>query len=356
MTSLLSQFYRLLLVFLFYLASFSHNPLHAHEIRPAYLKLKQVSNQNTSIQDLLLFELTWKQPLTSGKRLKISPKLPDQCNYLDPINMNKESSQTIQLVTANAAIMHSKLSCPTNAFQQPISIWGLSSTLTDVLVIVELSNGSELTQLLTPSNPNLWIDIALKETLSKNIFNDYLIIGFNHFLSGIDHVLFVFLLVVLVKKLKQLFITITAFTLAHSLTLGASALGWIHVSSAPIEAIIVLSIVFLAWQASFSHQIKPNEQKTPWLIAFIFGLLHGFGFSTALTALDIEEGAILPALLWFNLGVELGQVLMILVISSSMLVINRLRIQLPLWLKQVPVYAVGSIACFWFIQRTVLIL
>ena len=173
-------------------------------------------------------------------------------------------------------------------------------------------------------------------------------------MRGIDHLLFVLALLILVKGVRTLIWTITAFTAAHSLTLAAAALGFIQVPQAPVEAVIALSIVFVASEIAHVSQGHPSlTQRKPWIVAFVFGLLHGFGFAGALNEIGLPEQSIPLALLLFNVGVELGQLGFIGVVLLIYAILNRYTFKLPHWANQVPAYLIGTVAAFWTIERTV---
>jgi hydrogenase/urease accessory protein HupE len=181
----------------------------------------------------------------------------------------------------------------------------------------------------------------------------YLKLGIEHIFSGIDHLLFVLGLVLIVGPGGRLVKTITAFTLAHSITLGAATLGWVQVPQAPVEAAIALSILFLA--AELAHRQRGRSGLTaqyPWLVALTFGLLHGFGFAGALTEVGLPSQDIPPALLFFNLGVEIGQLAFVFTVLVVQVGIKRLSAGYqPRWLTSVPAYGIGIMASFWCFQR-----
>jgi hydrogenase/urease accessory protein HupE len=184
----------------------------------------------------------------------------------------------------------------------------------------------------------------------------YLILGVEHILLGIDHLLFVLALLILVKGTRRLLATVTAFTVAHSLTLAGATLGFVHMPGPPVEAAIALSIVFVAAEIMHSRQGKAGlTERFPWVVAFSFGLLHGFGFASALSDVGLPQAAIPIALLFFNVGVELGQLLFIasvfVVIALARRVMRRSRVWQPAWAWRIPPYAIGSVAMFWVIQR-----
>ena len=234
-----------------------------------------------------------------------------------------------------------------------IRIEGLQSTLTDVLVRLERLDGVTLTFSVTPSSPMFVIEA---EPGHRDVARTYLVMGVEHILRGVDHLLFVLALVILVKGGKRLFWTITAFTGAHSLTLAAATLGWVHVPPPPVEASIALSIVFLASEIVQTRAGRPGlTYRQPWIVAFAFGLLHGLGFAGALSAIGLPANAIPVALLFFNVGVEIGQLLFITTVLGLIVIGRRLVRGIPWrqpeWLWRVPPYAIGGVAMFWVIQR-----
>jgi hydrogenase/urease accessory protein HupE len=184
----------------------------------------------------------------------------------------------------------------------------------------------------------------------------YLRLGTEHIWGGIDHLLFILALLIVVKGTRRLVATVTAFTLAHSLTLAAATLGFVHVPQAPIEAAIALSIVFVACEIVHSRQNRPGlTERWPWLVAFAFGLLHGFGFASALNEVGLPQNAIPVALLFFNLGVEVGQLLFIAAVLAVIALTRKLArsftVSPPRWAWRLPPYAIGGVAAFWLIQR-----
>jgi hydrogenase/urease accessory protein HupE len=173
-------------------------------------------------------------------------------------------------------------------------------------------------------------------------------------LGGIDHLLFVLALLILVTNTRTLIWTITAFTAAHSLTLAAATLGLVQVPQAPVEAVIALSIMFVASEIVHVSQGRPGlTQRRPWIVAFVFGLLHGFGFAGALNEIGLPEQSIPLALLLFNVGVELGQLGFIGAVLLTYAILNNYVHKLPQWANQIPAYLIGSVAAYWTIERTV---
>ena len=184
----------------------------------------------------------------------------------------------------------------------------------------------------------------------------YLWLGMEHLLEGYDHILFIIGLVLLVRRPLLLFKVVTSFTVAHSITLALATFGAVSLAQAPVEALIALSIVFLAVELVQPGSTPSIMRRFPWAITFVFGLLHGFGFAGALTEIGLPEEAAILALLLFNVGVELGQLLIVAVMLILLLVIARLPLALPAVVKRLPAYAIGTTAAFWFIERSFTVL
>jgi len=205
--------------------------------------------------------------------------------------------------------------------------------------------------MIKPSNPTYIIPIKPDRW---STIKTYLVLGFEHILLGIDHLLFVLALLLITVGFKKLIKTITAFTVAHSITLSLATLGVMGLPSAPVEAVIALSIVFLA--VELYHYYKGKEGLTvryPWVVAFTFGLLHGFGFAGALSDVGLPQTDIPAALLFFNVGVELGQIAFVLVVMAIIWMLMKLKKDWPKKVKLIPVYAIGSMASFWLIERII---
>jgi hydrogenase/urease accessory protein HupE len=226
-----------------------------------------------------------------------------------------------------------------------VAVHGLQTTMVDVLVRVAFVDGRVVTRLLRPEAPSF----VLGKADAGPPAGGYFVLGVEHILLGIDHLLFVLALVLIVRGAGPLVKTITAFTVAHSITLGLATLGVVHVPSAPVEAVIALSIVFVA-----SEILRRGErgltERAPWLVAGSFGLLHGFGFAGALSQVGLPLNDIPLALLFFNLGVEAGQLAFVAVTLGVIPSLSRVR--LPEWAPLLPPYAIGGVAMFWVIQRT----
>jgi len=307
-------------------------PVHAHEVRPAYLELRQTEADT--------IDVLWKVPARGDLKLSIQARLPENCESLSVIASN---------MTGGAFTDRWKVTCPGGLTGGTIAIDGLSSTLTDALVRIERPDGTSQIARLTPTAPSFVVEAA---PTSYQIAATYLGLGVEHILLGIDHLLFVLALLLLVNGWRHLLATVTAFTLAHSITLAAATLGFVQVPQRPVEAVIALSIVFVAAELiRFRNGQVSLTQRWPWAIAFTFGLLHGFGFAGALSEIGLPEQAIPLALLFFNVGVELGQLLFIAVALVMGAVVRRVSVPWPTWAWRLPAYGIGALAAFWTIER-----
>jgi len=305
-------------------------PADAHEMRPAYLRIQQTAEEQ--------FETLWRVPAKGEMRLGIYLEMPESC---------KEKSEPLNWKDGSTFVEQGAYSCPGGLVGREIVISGLQLMLTDALARFERLDGTTQIARLTPSNNSF--TVTATESRGQVVWT-YLLLGIEHILSGIDHLLFVLALLLLVPNTRMLVWTITSFTLAHSLTLAAATMGWVNMSQQPIEAVIALSILFVAMEIVHWKQGRPGiTRRWPWLVAFTFGLLHGFGFAGALTEIGLPEHAVPLALLFFNLGVEAGQLLFI---ASVLLVWAFLKqFNWPVWAWRMPVYTIGSLAAFWTIDR-----
>ncbi len=309
-------------------------PASAHEVRPGYLELRQTGADT--------FDVLWKVPAKGNLRLGIYARLPENCEAV---------SEVVSTMRDGAYTDRWRVNCPGGLTGGTISIDGLSGTLTDTLARIEQSNGASQVVRLTPASPAF----VVKASPSwYTVAGTYLGLGADHILRGIDHLLFVLALLLLVETRRRLLAAVTAFTVAHSLTLAAATLGLVHVPQQPVEAIIALSIVFVAAEIVRSRSGQTSlTQEFPWAIAFTFGLLHGFGFAGALSEIGLPEQAIPVALLFFNLGVESGQLLFIAGALLLAALARPVATRSPTWAPQLPAYGIGAMAAFWTIERLV---
>ena len=305
----------------------------AHEVRPAYFELKETGEDT--------YDVLWKVPAKGGNlRLGIYVRFPDT---------TEELREHIGRFADDSYVERWSIRQPGGLEGQTVRFDGLRATMVDVIVRVERLDGATQVSRVGPSEPSLVVEAAPSRL---ELAGTYLVLGVEHILLGIDHLLFVLALTMLVKGRRRLIGTITAFTLAHSLTLAAATLGFVTVPGAPVEAVIALSIVFVA--AEIVHGQRGQEGLTaraPWIVALVFGLLHGFGFAGALHEVGLPDHAIPMALFLFNVGVEVGQLLFIAVVLGLLAVAHRLVENPPRWATSAPAYAIGGVAMFWTLQR-----
>ena len=304
----------------------------AHEFRPAYLELRELQPGE--------FSVLWKTPMRGDMRLALVPVFSAGVSTISPVASR---------ASGGAAIQTWKISSREPLRGQALGIQGLDATMTDALVRIEFADGTHWLHRLKPQAPAATIP---PRQSAGSVAGEYLRLGVEHILFGIDHLLFVLALVLVVVGWKRLLGTITAFTLAHSCTLVAAALGLVRLSGPPVEAVIALSIVFVAAEIVRGRAGRAGlTARAPWIVAFAFGLLHGFGFAGALSEVGLPQDHIPMALLFFNVGVELGQLLFIAAVLGLILLSRRLLFRLPGWSVLIPPYAIGSIAMFWVVQR-----
>lgn len=306
-------------------------PADADELRPGYLELTQKSPSR--------WHMVWKAPIRGGLATNAKPDLPKFCTVSPPRR---------ELVAA-AVVAVSEVRCAAPLAGQAVGLTGLDASFTDALVRIAPLGRPVQAARLTADAPTTQVQArAGRSQVAKTYFG----LGVEHILTGYDHLLFVLSLVLLLMGGWKIAKTVTAFTVAHSLTLIGTTLHLVSVPRQPVEVCIALSIVFLAVEIV---KAKPNmprlSERIPWLVAFAFGLLHGFGFAGALAEIGLPEGEIPVALLTFNLGVEVGQ---LIIVTAGLLVLTAIRRFAVARFRTVQIgaaYAIGSIAAFWMIER-----
>jgi len=346
----------------------------AHEVRPAFLELKERAKGE--------FDVLWKVPTRGGANIA-GEEIPHESIVNAPADPKTPATMpcgcpvpTLSELMRGILPIHPSLPTGTRSLTNPNSNWiegaqikrwtvgtgpegleggtiqvhGLSATMVDVLVRVELSDGRVVSTMLRPDSPSFVFSAKDAGPTVGNYFG----LGVEHILFGIDHLLFVLALILIVRGVGLLVKTITAFTIAHSITLGLATLGVVNVPSAPVEAVIALSIVFVAAEIVRTQRGQVGlTARAPWIVAFTFGLLHGFGFAGALGEVGLPSKEIPLALLLFNIGVEAGQLAFVVIVLAVIAVANRFRLpqMLPQWVRLAPPYAIGSLAMYWVIQR-----
>jgi hydrogenase/urease accessory protein HupE len=309
----------------------------AHEARPGFLDLRETGPGT--------YSFLWKKPTGGELEIQIAPVVPEGCRL---------ATSDRQQLTPGAMIVRGTLTCEGGLAGKTIAIAGLLSTITDVLVRLHHADGRFESHLLRPATPS--VTLGAITTAAERALG-YVQLGVQHILLGVDHLLFVLGLLLIVSNRWMLVKTISSFTLAHSITLAIATLGYASAPLPPLNAAIALSILFLGpeivrtWRGETSFTIRH-----PWVVAFAFGLLHGFGFASGLSAMGLPKAEVPLALLLFNVGVEIGQglfVLLVLLLERSFRV---LEVRWPRVVEQLPGYAVGTLGAYWTIQRTLVLL
>lgn len=306
-------------------------PAQAHEIRPAYLQIDEPAPQR--------YGLLWKVPTNNGM-------VPDIRPAFDPgFTLTPLPGET---VVDGFVIFRFSLTGEAGLPGTTLRIDNLDQTTVDALVNVVLLDGTHYSFLLRPRESS----VEIPETPSAwRVVQTYTRLGVDHILAGVDHLAFVAALMLIVRGWPMLLKTVTAFTVAHSITLGLATFGFVALPPPPVEALIALSILLVAVEAiHLRHGRHSLATRWPWMIAFAFGLLHGLGFAGALMEIGLPQGDIPLALLFFNVGVELGQLLFIAVVIITIQLLGRLMI-LPARAPIAAAYGIGTLASFWVFER-----
>lgn len=313
-------------------------PVMAHDIGVSQAELVE--------QDGNRYELS----VRSGPALSHlfpTPLLPDHCQFTgNPRGTRVPGWKTFEFSCSTGLTADDSIELP----------WRRDGAL----LTATWQDGSEVKRLFKNEAGKITVNLAEVQAGSGSLLSAagrYTALGIEHILLGIDHLLFVLALLLIVRGTWMLVKTITAFTVAHSITLGLATLGFIHVPSRPVEAAIALSIVFLCVEIIHARQHRIGlTYRFPWLVAFVFGLLHGLGFAGALSEIGLPQSEIPVALLFFNVGVEIGQLIFVLVVLILEWLMHQLRVTRLDWVRAVPVYSIGTVATYWFIDRTMSIL
>ena len=312
--------------------------ISAHESQPGMVELRQVAKDR--------YEVIWRAPIYYGRPHPARLVLPDHWkDSVDPTERVLPDSQVFRRVVTigDRGLEGSEIRFP-----------GLERTVTDVFVRLKRLDGTAMTAVARPSKPYAQLR---GERVWYVTAGDYIGLGFHHILQGLDHLLFIRGLLLIVQGRMTLLKTITAFTLAHSITLGIATLGYARAPLPPLNAAIALSILFLgpeivrSWRGETSLTIR-----YPWVVAFLFGLLHGFGFASGLSTTGMPKAELPPSLLFFNVGVELGQLVFVFTALALVRSFKVLEVRWPRWVEALPGYAVGSLGAYWTIQRTAVLL
>ncbi len=305
----------------------------ADEFRPALLEITETEPG--------WYSVVWKRPLQKGRPLGLSPIFPEHLEQVGPVSMRSQQGSVVE--------ESSWKSGRGTLVGGVIAIEGLTSLPVDVIVQIALADGAEHSAILRSASTSFVIPERATGWL---VAGSYWKIGTIHILEGYDHLLFVLALMLIIPKLRLLLGTITAFTIAHSISLAAATLGVLEMPGPPTEGVIALSILFLAVEIVHGHEGRPTmTAQYPWLVALAFGLVHGLGFAGALAEVGLPERDIPLALLMFNVGVETGQILFVCGVLVLIAVIKSVPVRWPAGSWRLLPYTIGSIAAFWTIQR-----
>ncbi|MBE1284628.1 MAG: HupE/UreJ family protein [Rhodobacteraceae bacterium] len=330
---------RLLTALVLLLGSLLPSTAPAHELQPGYLEISHMGGD--------LWRVFWRKPDVRGAPMAIDARLPEACVQPTGPSVTFANGAWVTAWTTR---------CSPGLAGGKIQIDGLETTRTDVLVRFEPRDQSVQTHRLTSDDTSFQVSEVPN---GWDVIRSYLPLGIDHILEGIDHLLFVFALLLLIPDRWKLIGTITAFTVAHSITMAAATFGWVNLPGPPVEAVIALSILFLASELlqRKDGQLRLSE-RYPWTVSFSFGLLHGFGFAGALEEIGLPQTEVPLALLSFNLGVEIGQLIFVAVVLVSGFLVSRIVPALTIGLRRpgsplavISAYVVGGIAAFWFIER-----
>jgi hydrogenase/urease accessory protein HupE len=309
--------------------------VNADIFRPAYLEIRESGNDT--------YDVLWKVPaLGDNQRLAIYVRFPDSTEQL---------TTSSPFITDGAWVERWKIRHEGSLVGEIVRIEGNAAGVSDVVARVERLDGSSQVERLGLGA--LHFEVRAPAGTGEIAWS-YTVLGIEHILAGFDHLLFVLALLLIVRGGKRIIATVTAFTVAHSITLVAATTGWVNVPGPPVEAIIALSIVFVAAEVLHGINGKPGlTARAPWLVAFSFGLLHGLGFAGALAEIGLPQNAIPVALLMFNIGVEIGQLIFVASVLIVGVAISRFVSRNTEWAIPVTAYGVGSIAAFWTIERVI---
>lgn len=310
----------------------------AHALQPGYLSVSPLAGDS--------YRVFWRKPNVQGRPMNINARLPSHCDA--PIGPEAKSD-------GQAWVASWVATCIGGLRGGEITILGLEAQQNDVLLRLEGQDGQVQTVRLTQNNPSFTV---LGDPKAMDVITTYLPLGLEHILEGVDHLLFVFALLLLIPDKWRLIGAITAFTVAHSITMALATLEWIALPNPPVEAVIALSIMFIASELLRRDPSAPRlSERFPWIVSFTFGLLHGFGFAGALREIGLPANDVPLALISFNLGVEVGQLLFITVALSARCVVRKLVPPSGKWtaaearLSVSGAYSIGGVSAYWVIDR-----
>ena len=305
----------------------------AHEVRPAYLEIDQTASTS--------YRVIWKQPTMGDVAIHLVPHISNGWLKEQPADQYAAGGFLIRTWNVSAP-------SPAALEGQTVFIEGLKDTITDTFVRIKLSGNRQFDTILRPDSPSFRISFVDGQSMGLSSF---LLLGIQHILTGPDHLLFLLGLLLIVRDRWMLLKTVSSFTLAHSLTLALATFNLIQLSTPLLNALIALSILFIAPEVIRAQRGGTSLTiRHPWVVAFLFGLLHGMGFATGLTSLGLEKGALLAALVLFNIGVEIGQLAFIVLVFALKRSFRLMELRWPAAVAATPTYAIGILGAAWTIQ------
>jgi hydrogenase/urease accessory protein HupE len=320
------------LVVLCLMSLFAIGELSAHEVRPAYLEIKEISPER--------YKLFWKTPARGNATIRLDVALPEHCT---------ERAPRVSVNDGAAHVQRWSVECKSGLSGQEVRIDGLDQTLIETIVrFVKIDGSSQTARLMAGTDTFL----AAEASNIAGVASAYVPLGIEHILFGFDHLCFVLALLLLINNTRRLIWAVTAFTVAHSITLAVATLGYVTAPPGPIESLIAFSIVLVAAEVVFMCRGKARATASrPWILAFGFGLLHGFGFAGALSETGLPGDAIPSALLFFNVGVEIGQLAFVAVALGAFVLARRFASNLVPRAVLATAYGIGTLAAFWTVER-----
>lgn len=305
----------------------------AHPLAPSLLELRELGAGRV--------EVAWKTPLLRPRGGDLAPSLPARCRPVSPATTTRDEIAVWRRWTADCG--------REGLVGAQVGVSGLADSGLPALVRVTLADGRLVQGVVTGARPSLAVPPLPRP---RDVLRDYARLGVDHILGGPDHLLFVFGLVLLARTWRRVAATVTAFTAGHSVTLSLAALEFVTVPTAPIEMLIAASVLVLAAELAREPDRPTLVRRRPWAMAATFGLLHGLGFAAALAETGLPHGEIPLALLAFNAGIEAGQLAFVLVVLAAGRLVRRVPLRVPDRARRVPVYAMGTLAAFWWWERT----
>jgi hydrogenase/urease accessory protein HupE len=307
------------------------SPAAAHRLAPSLLSIDEAADGTIAVS----FKMARQQP--SGA--EVAPELPETCVPTERPRVDGDAASLTVRWTAR---------CGAGIVGARVGVRGLAETDTNALVRVALHDGRRVQAVLHAGAPSLVIP---ERASAFDAFHDYLRLGVLHIVTGFDHLLFVFGLLLLARGVRSLLWTVTAFTAGHSVTLSLAALGIVRFPTAPIELAIAATILVLALELAREGRDSWLRRR-PWAVAFAFGLLHGFGFAGALAEVGLPQEEIPVALFSFNVGIELGQLGFVALVLALRRALTPALARAPAWLLRAPVTAMGALSVYWCLDRS----